>query len=136
MRVPQRLQNLLVRDYASRHGYRFLLSATEYVMPACYMILESVLDELASIQGIVAFSIFMLPQRRERRMAIYDRVLGAGAEFHAALENLAIRSSGDVARCEDILSVAALLPSAPFGASMERVAEPGPADAGLKRLLG
>ena len=121
MHVPQRLQNLLVRDYANRHGYRFLLSATEYVMPSCYMVLENVLAELPRLGGIVAFSLFMLPARRERRQRVYDRVLEAGCELHAALENLVIRRPADVARCEDILAVAQALPNAPFGASMERL---------------
>lgn len=124
MHVPQRLQNLLVRDYAARHGYRFLLSATEYVMPACYMILQNVLDELPVLEGIVVFSIFMLPERRARRMAIYERVLAQGAQLHAALENLALAGPADVARFEDVVAISAELPRAPFGASIEHVADP------------
>ena len=136
MRVPQRIQNLLVRDYAQRHDMRFLLSATEYVMPSCYMILQGVLDELPAIAGIVAFSIFMLPVRRERRLAIYERVLGAVCEFHAALENVSVTGPEGIARCEDLIAIAGLLPSAPFGASMERLEGGVAADAGIRALLG
>ena len=38
---PQHVQNLVVRDYASRAKLPYLLSATEYAMPGCYMVLES-----------------------------------------------------------------------------------------------
>ena len=129
IRVPQRLQNLLIRDYAQRHGMEFLLSATEYVMPHCYMILEDVLADLPNLGGIIAFSIFMLPEEPARRRAVYRRVLDAGAQLHAALENLAIAGDDDVERCEDILAVAGQLGTAPFGASMERVAAPSALDA-------
>lgn len=124
LHIPQRLQNLLIRDYAGRHGYRYLLSATEHVMPASYMVLESVLDEIATLEGLIAFSLFMLPRRRERRLRVYERILTAGAQFHAALENLSIASDADIPRCEDVYAVATALPAAPFAASMERLNEP------------
>jgi sporadic carbohydrate cluster protein (TIGR04323 family) len=101
--MPQQVQNLVVRDYARRKGLTYKLSATEYGMPGCYMMLETVLNELDSLEGVILFSLFMLPARPERRRAIYDRVLGAGASLHAALEDLAVTSEADVARVEDIL---------------------------------
>src|SRR5271156_6802343 len=50
---PQHVQNLVVRDYASRTKLPYLLSATEYAMPGCYMVLESVLAELAHVEGVI-----------------------------------------------------------------------------------
>ena len=47
-RVPQHIQNLVIRDYAARRKLHYLLSATEYTMPDCYLILEQVLAELAA----------------------------------------------------------------------------------------
>lgn len=107
--VPQRVQNLVVRDYARNKGIEFKLSAVEYIMPGCYMILEDVLNELPKLEGIIMFSLFMLPGGKERRRAIFDRVLVQGCVLHAALENLSIRTHDDIARIEDILDVNALL---------------------------
>src|SRR5882757_7640146 len=45
-RVPQHIQNLVIRDYAARRKLHYLLSATEYAMPGCYLILEQVLADL------------------------------------------------------------------------------------------
>jgi sporadic carbohydrate cluster protein (TIGR04323 family) len=101
--MPQQVQNLVVRDYARRKGLTYKLSATEYGMPGCYMMLESVMQELDRLEGVILFSLFMLPQRAERRRAIYDRVLESGASLHAALEDLAIASADDIARVEDLL---------------------------------
>jgi sporadic carbohydrate cluster protein (TIGR04323 family) len=102
---PQGVQNLVIRDYARRNGLAYLLSAVEYAMPGCYMNLETVLEELDRIEGVLLFSLFMLPQRPERRRAIYDRVFAAGASLHGALENLSVREEGDVARVEDIFAI-------------------------------
>ena len=110
---PQHVQNLVVREHARRHGLDYRLSATEYAMGGCYMNLEAVLNELDRLEGIILFSVFMLPRRAERRWEIYDRVLRAGAELHGALEGMAIRDAQDVLRLEDILVLASLTAAAP-----------------------
>lgn len=104
-RAPQHVQNLVLRDYCSQRGLHYLLSATEYVYPACYLMLEQVLDELPRIEGIVAYSLFMLPRGRERRARIFTRVIESGATVHFAVEALSCASPADVARLEDILRV-------------------------------
>jgi hypothetical protein len=53
---------------------------------------------------VLLFSLFMLPERAERRRAVYDRVLAAGASLHGALENLSLCEEGDVQRIEDIIA--------------------------------
>lgn len=108
--TTQRIQNLVIRDYASQHNLTYLLSATEYAMPACYMMLEEVLSELPKIEGIIAFSFFMLPENRERRHAFYQRTLAAGATFHAALEGLSLNKKSDIEKLEDIYVLRQITP--------------------------
>jgi sporadic carbohydrate cluster protein (TIGR04323 family) len=103
--TPQHVQNLVIRDYAHRRGLQLKLSATEYGMPMCYMMLDKVLEELPTLEGIICFSMFMLPQRAERRRAVYERVLAAGCTLHAALESLALQSEADVLLFEDIFRI-------------------------------
>jgi len=62
-RAPQHVQNIVIRDYCRRRGFRYLLSATEYAMEDCYLMLQGALDELTSIEGIVLYSLFLLPPR-------------------------------------------------------------------------
>jgi sporadic carbohydrate cluster protein (TIGR04323 family) len=102
LRAPQHVQNLVVRTYCQRSRMTYLLSATEYAMPGCYIILNEVLDELPHIEGIVLYSLFMLPDNKERRHAVWERVLTTGATVHGAVEDWAVRSSDDVARAEDL----------------------------------
>ncbi len=120
---PQHVQNLVVRDYAQRNGLAYLLSATEYAMPACYMMLETVLAELPRLNGVIAFSLFMMPAVPARRREVYRRVLDAGADLHFALENLALRDDAGIARVEDIFLVSDLVAAAaPPGAGLTGVA--------------
>jgi sporadic carbohydrate cluster protein (TIGR04323 family) len=105
-RVPQHIQNLVIRDYAMRRKLHYLLSATEYAMPGCYLILEQVLDDLASLGGVILYSMFMLPPQSERRAAIYRRLLQAGCCLHAAVEGYVLRSEADIERWENVLRTA------------------------------
>jgi sporadic carbohydrate cluster protein (TIGR04323 family) len=101
-RTPQHVQNLVIRDYCQKHGHDFLLSATEYAMPACYMMLEEVISEAPTLEGVVLYSLFMLPEQEARRRDFCRRILAAEAGLHGAVENLEIRSEADFARIEDI----------------------------------
>jgi sporadic carbohydrate cluster protein (TIGR04323 family) len=104
-RIPQQIQNLVIRDYATRNGFAFKLSATEYAMPGCFMMLNAVMEELSTLEGVILFSMFMLPGDQAARHAVYDQILDQHRELHAALENVSIGSRGDIARFEDILLV-------------------------------
>ncbi|MDR3491444.1 MAG: sporadic carbohydrate cluster protein, TIGR04323 family [Gammaproteobacteria bacterium] len=101
----QHVQNLLIRNYCQKYQMKYLLSATEYTMPGCYMMMEEVLNSSNSIDGIVLFSIFMLPKSVQKRERIYQKILSAGLSLHAALEDLSIHTAVDIQGIEDILNL-------------------------------
>jgi len=118
---PQRVQNLVVRDYAARRGLTFKLSLTEYAMPGCYMMLENVLAELPHLDGCIIFSAFMLPKAKKRRLDVYARVFESGAVLHAALENLVLSNESDISIFEDILDVSSTLSMVPGRGTIDKV---------------
>ena len=120
---PQRVQNLVVRDYAARNALTFKLSITEYAMPDCYMMLEQALNELRTLDGIILFSAFCLPSNPARRAAIVERVRASGATLHAALENIIVRTAADAGDLDDLLRVSATLRGAPFAGRYEKTGE-------------
>ncbi len=101
-RVPQHVQNLVIRDYCQQNGFAYLLSGTEYAMPGCHMVLQEILQDVDNLAGIALYSIFMLPQGAKARRAVYDRVLENGATLHGAVEGLSIASERDVQAVEDL----------------------------------
>jgi sporadic carbohydrate cluster protein (TIGR04323 family) len=108
-RAPQHVQNIILRDYCQKRGHELLLSAAEYAMPDSYMILESVLDDLANIDGIVFYSLYQLPTQPEQRRLVYSRVLDAQKSLHFAVEGMSISSIKDVDSIENCLLVKATL---------------------------
>jgi len=104
-RTPQHVQNIVIRDYARRNNLHYLLSGVEYVMPGCYMMLEDLLSDLSNTRGVICYSLFMLPEDATHRRRIYNLLLGAKAELHAAVEDIAIRSEADIAAVEDLFAL-------------------------------
>jgi sporadic carbohydrate cluster protein (TIGR04323 family) len=108
-RAPQHVQNIILRDYCQKRNHELLLSAAEYAMEDSYMILESVLDDLANIDGIVFYSLYQLPTQPEKRLLIYSRVLKAQKSLHFAVEGMSISNIKDVDSIENCLLVKATL---------------------------
>ena len=57
-RVPQHVQNLVIRNYCNQNNYQYLLSAVEYVMDGSYLILKQIIQEIKNLDGIGFYSIF------------------------------------------------------------------------------
>ena len=108
-RAPQHVQNIILRDYCTKRGHELLLAATEYAMPESFMILESVLADLTSIDGIVFYSLYQLPLQPAQRESVYSRALEAGKSLHFAVEGMSISRREDVDSVEQCLLVKATL---------------------------
>jgi len=104
-RVPQHIQNVVIRDYCERNNLQFLLSASEYAMEGCHLVLKLVMEELPLIDGIAAYSLFQLPSDDVERAGLYSQILAQGKTFHFCVEGLAIRNESDCQRIEDIWRV-------------------------------
>ena len=52
--IPQRVQNLVIKDFAARNDLFFKLSSTEYIMKDTYLMMFALLKELNSIDGVIS----------------------------------------------------------------------------------
>jgi sporadic carbohydrate cluster protein (TIGR04323 family) len=111
--VPSQTQNIMLRDYASRKGLLLKLPAVEHIYPGCYMVLYSVLDTLPQLNGIVMCSMFMLPQRAERRREIYQKLFKQGASLHLVMESRVVKNHADEEQLEELFSIIQALPTCP-----------------------
>ncbi len=112
-RAPQHVQNIVLRDYCQRRGHELLLAATEYAMEDSTLILETVLDELPSIDGLVMYSLFQLPRDAAVRRDVVDRVLAAGKSLHFAVEGMRIADATEAAAVEQCWAVKTAMEAAP-----------------------
>jgi sporadic carbohydrate cluster protein (TIGR04323 family) len=109
-RVPQHVQNLVLRDYCNKINSRYLLSATEYAMDDSFLVLNRTLNELEEVDGIVAYSLFQMPFKQADRLNIYNRVLKFKGELHFAVEGLKITCQSEIDKIEAIWLVKQTLP--------------------------
>ena len=120
-KIPVPLQSLALRDYCARKGLVYKLHLNENMFPHSYLVLEGLVKSLEGAQGIVMCSMFMLPERAERRRHIYRQILDQGAELHLVLEDIAIRRVEDTEMVEEVLSAANRLSLCPTRIAEELV---------------
>ena len=106
----QSTQNLVLRDYCERMNYKYLLSGTEYSIKNSYLMLQQLVDEIPNINGIVAYSLFQMPENQEKRLQIINKILDRNGELHFALENLKVSVNSEIDRVENIWLVRQTIP--------------------------
>ena len=95
-RVPQHVQNIVIRDYCQRNGFKYSLSAAEYAMEGSCHILEQLVSQLDQYDGIVAYSLFQLPEEKNIRLGILGRVLDSQKTMHFAVEGIVVSTFADL----------------------------------------
>ena len=109
-RVPQHVQNIVIRDYCKKQGLQYLLSATEYAMAESHLILQQVLDELPKLEGIVFYSLFLLPEDKVERDRVSKVILGNNKTIFFAVEGLRMSNQIEHEQIEAIWQVQKTLP--------------------------
>ena len=112
-RCPQHIQNIVLRDYCKKNNYEYLLSGAEYAIHNSYLMLKQLVDEVSTFNGIVAYSLFQLPENQDDRLNIYNNILNKNGEMHFALENLRVTSKSEINRVENIWLVKQVMPYCP-----------------------
>ena len=113
-RVPQHVQNIVIRDYCSKKNIQYLLSATEYGMENSALILRQLVKDLPSIDGIVAYSIFQMPEDDVERQSIFSNILKCKKEIHFAVEGLSLFDNDSYSNIESIWQVKKTLANCNF----------------------
>ena len=109
-RVPQHVQNLVIRDYCKKIGIQYLLSATEYAMAGSHLILQQIMEELPQLEGIVFYSLFLLPEQKKERDRVCKVILENKKTIFFAVEGLLMSNKIEHERIETIWQVQKLLP--------------------------
>ena len=112
-RVPQHVQNLVIRDYCHSRNMTYMLSGTEYAIPGSSLMLQKLIDSLDRLDGIVLYSLFQLPERSQVRLEIYQQVLKQNKSLHFAVETLMLQDEHDCQRLEDIWGVFQVMRNVP-----------------------
>ena len=112
-RVPQHVQNIVLRDYCQKNNFTFLMSATEYSMKNSHLMLFQTLNEIKKFDGIVFYSLFQLPENNFTRIKILKKIFKMKKEVHFSLEQMKMLNKNDLEKIEDIWKVKKALPFCP-----------------------
>lgn len=103
--IPQRLQNLCIRDYAQAKKLLFSFAVSEYFDARPALMLFSQFEHADKIGGFVFYSLLLLPSDTERRREFYDRAAKAGTAVHFALEDMALLPGDDPVFIERVYQI-------------------------------
>ena len=105
--IPQKIQNIILRDYCVKNNYNFLISSIEYTMSKCHYVLDGLIRNMTKYDGYVAYSIFQLPENSSKRKNILKKIIKKNKEFHFVVENLIISKENkkNIKVIENIISI-------------------------------
>ena len=104
-RVPQNVQNVVLRDYCKKKKILFELSNTEYSAPKSTKILMNILENLNKYDGIIFYSLFQLPENFLERQKVYKKIIDKKKQLHFALEDRQASTKEDIRYIEKIFLI-------------------------------
>ena len=104
-RVPQHVQNIVIRNYCEKKQYNLSLSSTEYSYKDSSYILMELLDNLKNYDGLIFYSIFQLPTDQKKRNLVYRQILKKNKQIHFAVEDIILKNLKDKKRIEEIFQI-------------------------------
>ncbi len=110
-RVPQHIQNLVLRNYCEKNNFFFFLSYTEYRMKNSSLMLNSILKNIKDIDGIVFYSLFQMPVDIAERQKIYSKILKSKKELHFAVENIKANTIREFNNIDNIYLIKKTIPN-------------------------
>jgi len=103
--IPQRVQNLVIKDFAERKNIFYKLSQTEYIMKNSYLMLHALLGDLKSIDGIIFYSLEMLPEKSSIRNDILKKLILNKKIIYFALEEIELRNIKKLNEVEKLINI-------------------------------
>jgi sporadic carbohydrate cluster protein (TIGR04323 family) len=117
--IPVPVQSLTLRDYCTRKKLLYVLPANENCFPHSYLVLEGMVADLSGYEGVVMCSMFMLPQRAERRRRLCQRVFDQSCAIHLVIEDMIVTGPQDVDKLEELLVIDRLAAQAPRSIALD-----------------
>lgn len=94
--IPQKVQNLVIRDYTQRQKKKFILSSTEYKMKKSFLVLNSLINKKSKkFDGIIIYSLFMLKYYPNLN-SLFEKLKKNKIKLYCALEELQLTNKNQL----------------------------------------
>jgi sporadic carbohydrate cluster protein (TIGR04323 family) len=103
--IPQRVQNLVIKDFCKRKNLFFKLSSAEYIMENSFLMLKSILKDVKLIDGVVFYSIEMLPSKKKLREDILNNLIKNKKKIFFALEEIEINHIKAIKKIDMLINI-------------------------------
>jgi sporadic carbohydrate cluster protein (TIGR04323 family) len=112
-RIPQHIQNIIIRDYCKKNELQYLLSTSEYNMDNSFLILNDLVTNLKGIDGIIAYSLFQLPYYQGERNKILKKIIKKKKFIMFASEKMKVSNINELNHINSIWKIKKTLPYCP-----------------------
>ena len=112
-RVPQHIQNQVIRNYCIQNKFQYLLSVVEYSIINSSLMLNQLFNETKNIDGIGFYSLFQLPESDEKRQKFLKKIIDKKKFVFFAVENMIVSSKAGIERAENIWLIKKILSKCP-----------------------
>ena len=103
--IPQKVQNLVIRDYSQRHNKNLLLSSTEYKMKNSFLMFNSLISKKNNkFKGIIIYSLFMLRNFPNIEKILF-KLKNNNIRLFCALEEIEIKNKSDLGSLKKIFYI-------------------------------
>jgi len=91
--IPQKVQGIIIRNYCIKNNLNYLFGSIEYSIEDSYIILNNLVNSIDKYRGLVFYSFFQLPGKKNVREIMYKKILQYNKEVHFVMEDLVIKRS-------------------------------------------
>lgn len=104
--VDQSIQNSVIRQGCEKNDFNFKLSATEYGMKNCFLMLEKLIEDLKSskIDGIAFYTIFQLPEGSLRNK-LFQTILKKRKKIYFSKQDVLISNKDDLLNLNQLIDL-------------------------------
>ena len=100
-RVPQHVQNIVIKDFCNKNNLNLQLSVTEHVMKDSFLIFYELMNNINNLHGIVSYSLFLMPENDYERIKIFKKVIKKKV-IYFAVENMKLENISDLEKIDNI----------------------------------
>lgn len=109
-RVPQHIQNIVIRDYCKRNNLNYNLSLVEYAIKDTFIMFNQLVDEIRKFDGVILYSLFQLPEDDYIRNKLCKKILNKKKTIFFANESREIKNLNDLNEVEIIWKIKKNIP--------------------------
>ena len=108
--IPITMQSTTLRNYCEKNNLIFHLHVVENQISGTFLVLEALVEKAGQYDGIAMCSVSMLPNDREYRRSIVERILEQGCALHFTFEQIVISSVDQLVELEELVALIELSP--------------------------